>query len=156
LREGWGVNRGRVAQSVSSMDGVQHDHRYLAFGLELIIGVRRPMLERLIPKSNTFVARRRPGPRLQLLGPDLHLDIRVGEDIAVPPRVLGRAALRGDHEVTVAVGSVKQRKDELLARLAAAGGQQQCWCCDLAPSPARLSCTCAPRFRRWRDSDWRA
>src|SRR3984957_10759526 len=101
------------------MDGIQHDNRYLASGLELIIGVRRPMLERLVPKSNTFVARRRPRPRLQLLGPNLHLDIRVGEDIAVPPRVFGRAALRGDNEITVAVRSVKQRKDELLARLAA-------------------------------------
>src|SRR3984957_12828869 len=50
------------------------------------------------------------------------------------PSRLGRAALRGDDEVTVAVRSVKQRKDELLARLAAGGGQQQCWRCDFAPS----------------------
>src|ERR1700733_1224353 len=130
-REGKGIN---VARSVSSMDGVQHDHWYLASGLELVICVRRPMLERLFPKSNTFITRRRPGPDLQLLGPDLHLDIRVGEDIAVPPRVLGRAALRGDDEVTVAVRSVKQRKDKLLPRLAAGGGQQQCWRGDFAPS----------------------
>jgi hypothetical protein len=116
------------------MDGVQHDYRYLAFGLELIIRVRRPMLQRLVPKSNTFITRRRPRPRLQLLCPDLHLNVRVGEDIAVPSRVLGRAALRGDDEVTVAVRSVKQRKDELLARLAAGGGQQECRRCDLAPS----------------------
>ena len=73
------------------MDRVQHDHRYLAFGLERVIGVGRPKFERLFPKSEAFIARRCPGPRLQLLGPDLHLDIRVGEDIAVPPRVLGRA-----------------------------------------------------------------
>src|SRR6202042_470349 len=122
------------AQSANSMDGVQYDYRYLAFGLELIIGVRRPMLERLVPKSAAFITRRRPGPGLQLLGPDLHLNLRVVEDIAVPSRVFGRAALRGDYEVTVAVRSVKQREDELIAGLSAGGGQQQRRRRDLAPA----------------------
>src|ERR1700677_3488117 len=73
------------------MNGVQDDYRYLAVGLERIVGIRRPELERLRPKSRAFVPRRRS--RLQLLGRDLHLDIRVGEDIAVPTGVFGRSAL---------------------------------------------------------------
>src|ERR1700719_2212258 len=98
------------------MDRVQHDHRYLAFGLELIIGVGWPKLERLFPKSEAFLARRCPGPRFQLLGPHLHFDIRIGDNIAVPSRVFGRAALRRDNDVTAAVRSVKQREYELIAR----------------------------------------
>ena len=82
-----------LPSTISLTDRVQHDHRYLAFGLELIIAVGRPKFERLFPKSETFLALRCPGPRHHLLGPDLYLDIRVGEDIAVPSRVLGRAAL---------------------------------------------------------------
>ena len=75
------------------MDRVQQNHWNLAFGLELIVGIGRPKLERLVPKAGAFLAARCSSPRLQLLGPDLHLDIRVREDIAVPSRVLGRAAL---------------------------------------------------------------
>ena len=70
--------------NISLTDRVQHDYRYLAFGLELIIGVRWPKFERFFPKLETFLALRCPGSRLHLLGPDLYLDIRVGEDIAVP------------------------------------------------------------------------
>jgi hypothetical protein len=33
------------------MDRIQYDHRYLALGLELIVGVGRPKFERLFPKS---------------------------------------------------------------------------------------------------------
>src|ERR1700734_2872588 len=104
---------------------VQHDDRYLAFGLERVIGVRRPEFERLLPKSRAFLARRCPGSRLQLLGPYLDLHIRVSEDVAVPPGVFGRTTLRSDDEVRVAVRSVIQREYELLAGLAASGGEQQ-------------------------------
>ena len=79
---------------------VQYDYRYLALSLQLIVGIRRPKFERLFPKSGPLVAHSCPGPRLHLLGPGLDLDIRVGEDIAVPPRVFGRATLRRDYKVT--------------------------------------------------------
>src|SRR5215472_13791296 len=105
---------------------MQHDHGYLALGLELIVGVGGPKFERLFPKSEAFLARGCPGPRVYLLGPDLYFDVGVRENIAIPPWVLGRASLRGDYEVTAAVRSVKQREYELIARLAASGGQQQC------------------------------
>src|SRR5439155_7874321 len=107
------------------MDWIQHDHRYLALGLELIVGVGRPKFERLFPKSETFLARRYPGPRVHLLGPDLYLDVGVRENILIPTWVLGRASLRGDDEVTTAIRSVKQGEYELVARLATGGRQQQ-------------------------------
>ena len=97
------------------MDWIQHDHRYLALGLELVVGVGRPKFERLFPKSKAFLARRCPGPRIHLLGPNLYFDVGVRKNVAIPPRVLGRASLRGDYEVTAAVRSVKQREYELVA-----------------------------------------
>src|ERR1700690_1266796 len=60
------------------MNGVQDASRYLGVGFERIVGIRRPKLERLRPKSRAFGPCRRSRPRLQLLGRDLHLDIRVG------------------------------------------------------------------------------
>src|SRR5690348_2532463 len=72
---------------------IQHDHRYLAIGLELIVGVGRPKFERLFPKSKAFLARRRPCPRVHLLGSDLHFDVGVSEDVAIPSWVLGCASL---------------------------------------------------------------
>src|SRR5208337_431180 len=107
------------------MDRVEHDHRYLSLGLQLIVRIGGPKLERLFPQPGSLLVRRCPSPRPDLLGPDLKLDIRIGEDVAVPPGVFGRAAFRGDDEVAVAVRSVKQRKYELVAGLAAGGGQQQ-------------------------------
>ena len=59
------------------MDWIQHDHRYLALGLELIVGVGRPKFERLFPKSEAFLARRYPGPRVDLLGRDLYFNVGV-------------------------------------------------------------------------------
>src|SRR5215470_4888927 len=107
------------------MNRIQHDHRYLTLGLELIVGVGRPKFERFFPKSQAFLARRCPGPRIHLLGPDLYFDVGVRQNIAIPAWVLGRASLRGDDEVTATVRSVKQREYELIARLAAGRGQQQ-------------------------------
>src|SRR6266699_1563616 len=109
------------------MDWIQHDHRYLALGLELIVGVGRPKFERLFPKSEAFLALRCPGPRVHLLGRDLYFNVGVRKNVTIPPWVLGRASFRGDYEVTIAVHSVKQRKYELIARLTAGGGQQQRW-----------------------------
>jgi hypothetical protein len=75
------------------MNRIQHDHRYLALGLELIVGLGRPKFERLFPKSEAFLARRCPGPRVHFLGPDLYFDVGVRENVAISPRVLGRASL---------------------------------------------------------------
>ena len=88
--------------SVMSADGVEHDDRDLALGLLLVIGVGRPELERLFPQPRALLAGGGPGPRLHLRGADLHLDLRVGEDVAVPAGVLRRAAFRGDDDIAVA------------------------------------------------------
>jgi hypothetical protein len=82
-----------AGRHVPLMDWIQHNHRYLALGLELIVGVGRPKFERLFPKSEAFLARRCPGPRVHLLGPDLYFDVGVCQNIAIPPWVLGRASL---------------------------------------------------------------
>src|SRR5467141_1872500 len=75
------------------MDWIQHDHRYLALGLELIVGVGRPKFERLFPKSEAFLARRCPGPRVHLLGRDLYFNVGVRPNIAIAHWVLVRAFL---------------------------------------------------------------
>src|SRR6516162_10734760 len=106
-------------------DGVQHDYRDLTLGLALIIGVGRPELQCLFPQPRALLALGGPGPRLRLHGPDLYLDVRVGEDVAVPAGVLRRAAFRGDHEIAITVLPVEQRENEPLSRLAAGRRQQQ-------------------------------
>src|SRR5580700_8073256 len=95
-----------------SVNGIQHDDRDLALGLLLVIGVGRPELERLLPQPRPLRAGRGPGPRLHLGGPDLHIDLRVGDEVAVPAGMLRRAALRGDDDIAVAGLAVEQRKDE--------------------------------------------
>src|SRR5450432_1072281 len=70
------------------LDWIQHDHRYLALGLELIVGVGRPKFERLFPKSETFLALRCPGQRVHLLGRDLYFNVGVRKNIAIPPWLL--------------------------------------------------------------------
>src|ERR1700730_17147471 len=113
-----------------SADGVQHDHRDLALGLLLVIGVGRPELQRLFPQPRALLARGGPGPRFDLCGPGLHVDLRVGEDVAVPAGVLRGAAFRGDHDIAIPGFPAEQREDESLSRLPAGRRQQQpsvCW-----------------------------
>src|SRR5438067_8217676 len=99
--------------------GVEHDYRDLAFGLLLVVGIGRPELQRLLPEAAALRAGRGAGSRLHLLGPDLHLDLRVGEKVSVPAGMLRRAAFRGDHDIAAVAGlAVEQREDEPLARFA--------------------------------------
>src|SRR5437868_2100474 len=116
-------------------DRVEHDDRDLALGLGLVIGVRRPEFERLLPEFRALRAGGGAGPRLHLRGADLHLDLGVGEEVAVPARMLRRAALRGDDDVAAIAGvAVEQRKDELLAGFPPGRRQQQRWDGDLRPA----------------------
>jgi hypothetical protein len=71
------------------MDWIQHDHRYLALGLELIVGVGRPKFERLFPKSEAFLALRRPGPRIYLLGPNLYFNVGFARMLRYQPGCWG-------------------------------------------------------------------
>src|SRR5947209_3196503 len=75
------------------------------------------------------------GPRLHLRGADLHLDLGVGEEVAVPARMLRRAAFRGDNDVAALTRvAVEQRKDELLAGFPPGRRQQQRRDADLRPA----------------------
>src|SRR5437879_1289105 len=98
-----------------SANRIEHDDGNLALGLLLVIGVGRPEFERLLPQTRPLLAGGGAGPRLHLGGPDLHLDLRVGEQVAVPAGMLRRAAFRGDDNIAVAGLAVEQRKDEPLA-----------------------------------------
>src|SRR2546423_1581695 len=99
------------------------------------VGTGRPELQRLLPEAAALRAGRGAGSRLHLLGPDLHLDLRVGEKVSVPAGMLRRAAFRGDHDIAAVAGlAVEQREDEPLAGLAAGGGQQQGGHGDLGPT----------------------
>jgi deazaflavin-dependent oxidoreductase (nitroreductase family) len=48
-----------------------------------------------------------------LANPDV--DVRVGEDVAVPARVLRCAAFRGDHQIAITGFPIEQREDEPLS-----------------------------------------
>src|SRR6185369_101584 len=61
------------------VDRVQHDHRDLALGLALIVGIGGPELQRLVPEARPFRAGGGSRSRLKLPGPDLNLDYRVGQ-----------------------------------------------------------------------------
>src|SRR5438876_9262455 len=121
----------RGTRAISLAEGVQHDYRDLALGLALVIGVGWPELERLFPQPCPLLTGGGPGPCLHLRGPDLHFDLRVGEDVAVPAGMLRRAAFRRDHKIAVAGLPVEQREDEPLSRLPAGRRQQQRRYCDL-------------------------
>src|ERR1044071_5348031 len=99
-----------------SADRVEHHDRDLAIGnLLLIVGVGRPERDGLLPELGAFGATGGAGAYLLLLGPDLHFDLGVGEEVLVPAGMLGRAALGGDDEIAVAGLAVEQREQELLA-----------------------------------------
>src|SRR5216683_8152513 len=105
---------------------VQHDHGNLAAAcLALVVGIGRPETDPLLPQLRPLRAGGGPCPHLHLLGSDLKLDVRMGQDVAVPARVLRRTALRSDHEVAVARTPVEQREQVLVARLAPGRGQQE-------------------------------
>ena len=81
-----------IRPTAPSADGVEHDDRDLALGLLLVLGIRRPELQRLLPQPRALRAGGGPGPRLHLRRPDLDFDVRVGKDVAIPAGVLRRAA----------------------------------------------------------------
>ena len=61
----------------------------------------------------------------ELLRADLHLDLGVGDEVEVPLGMLVGAALRRDHDVSIAVTAVDQRRPPELAGLSAARREQE-------------------------------
>jgi dihydrofolate reductase len=108
-----------------SRDGLEHHDRYLAVGLRLIAVVVGPDRRHLFPPRRAFARRRRPRPRGERLGADLHADLRVGDEVEVPRGVVSPASGRGDDDVVVTRPPVDQRGPAEFPRPAAAGGEQE-------------------------------
>src|SRR5215210_4954669 len=90
---------------------VEDDDRDLALGLLLVVGIGRPEFQRLLPEPGAFLAGCGAGAGLELLGADLHFDLGIGEEVAIPARVLRRAAFRGDDDIAVAGLPVEKREN---------------------------------------------
>src|SRR4029077_11021172 len=71
------------------------------------VGVGRPELHGYLPQPAALGTGRGARFCLQLFGADLCLDLRVGLEVEVPLRVLGRPAFRGDDNVAAFPGSPK-------------------------------------------------
>src|SRR4051812_5359833 len=82
---------------------LEHDDRDLARRLLPVVVVRRPLLRSELPEPLALLALRRARPRCEHVVLHLNLDVGILREVAVPARVLGRAALRRNDDVTVAV-----------------------------------------------------
>lgn len=65
------------------------------------------------------------GQRVEHVGTDLYPDQRFGEQVVEPERVVGGAAVGGDHEVARAVAAVDERGTAGESREATGRGDQQ-------------------------------
>ena len=112
----------RVAQ-IAPVGGLQDEDRDLPVRLLLVVGVRRVRGDGPLPPLGLLRAGDLAGRHVLLDRAVLELDMRVGLDVVVPDRVLGRAAQRGDHRVTPVVLHPHQRGLAELAALRAPRGQ---------------------------------
>src|SRR5580698_2650192 len=108
-------------------DGVQHHHGDLSLRLLLVIRIRRPEFQGLLPEPGALLASDGPGFGLELFRSDLNVDLGIGNQVLVPARVVRCAAFRCDDDVAVTGLAVEQWEYEFLPRLAANRGQKQRW-----------------------------
>src|SRR5690606_26630726 len=106
---------GRPAERISRSGRVQHDDGDVAVGLGPVVVERGPHGGHRGPQLGLLLGARGAGDGVEPLGAHLHRDVRVGDEILVPARVVRRAALGGHDDVRIPVGLVDQRE---LARLA--------------------------------------
>jgi glyoxylase-like metal-dependent hydrolase (beta-lactamase superfamily II) len=99
---------------------LQDEDRNEPVGPLLVFGVRRVGSDRALPPGSAFLAADLAGGRLPLVRAVLDLNVRVGEEVVVPQRVLRRAALGRDSEVGTLVLDAHQRGLADLAGLGAA------------------------------------
>jgi glyoxylase-like metal-dependent hydrolase (beta-lactamase superfamily II) len=97
----------------------QGEDRDETVGLLLVFGVGRVGGDRALPPGGAFVAADLAGGRFPLLRAVLELDVRVGEEVVVPQRVLRGTALGRDGEVGTLVLDAHQRGLADLAGLGA-------------------------------------
>jgi len=94
---------------------LQHEDRDRARGLLLVFGVGRVRGHRAVPPLRAFVAGHLAGDHFFRDRAVLEHDLRMGDDVVVPLRVGGRAALGRHHGVTAVV---LHAHDRCLAHLA--------------------------------------
>src|SRR6478735_11725772 len=121
-RETAAISRRMAAQRASrasvTSDPLEQEDRDLPVGLLLVLGVRRVLLDRALPPLRALGALGDPGAVGRLVGAVLEVDLGVLDEVVVPGRVVGRAALgrdRGVHAV------VLHPHDGVLAQLAGLG-----------------------------------
>ncbi len=87
----------------------QH-HGDVAFRSGLVVVIVGPLGCHDRPHALLFFGRRSPRPDRNHFVPHLDLHIGVGEQVFVPPRMVGRATFRSDNQIVVAVAPVNQRE----------------------------------------------
>src|SRR5438067_36192 len=116
--------RGKTAAAARASHALEHDHRDLAVGLRLVLVIVRPDLVHQPPQS---VALAFGGARagVELVALDLHLDLGVLRQVAIPAGIVRRAALRRHDDGVVAVELVDEWRRVLLTGLAAGRRKQE-------------------------------
>ena len=105
---------------------LKHDDQDHAARAGLVGGVLAPIdLVGACPESGALLALSHPGAHGDPLAPHLDFHVGPGGEVVEPPRVLGRATLRCDHHVRVAVAHVQQRGGAGLLGPAPNGAQEQ-------------------------------
>src|SRR3954469_13679384 len=90
---------GTAHEADASVHPLEQEHRDLAVGPLLVLRVRRPGLDRVVPPLAPLLAGQQPHGVGVPLGSVLELDLGAGEEVVVPLRVVVRPALRGDRDV---------------------------------------------------------
>jgi hydroxyacylglutathione hydrolase len=121
--QGWlGPLTTRATHDRASGALLQHEHRDQARCPLLILGVRRVGRDGPLPPRGALVAGQFARRHLPLVGPVLHFHARVGAQVVVPERVLGRPALGRDCGVAAVVLDPHHRRLANSAGLRAAVG----------------------------------
>src|SRR2546430_15092700 len=84
-----------------SADGLEDDDRDVADALGLLLVLREPVVALLLrgPDTVALLALRLAGDDVERVRPDLDADLRVGQQVVVPVRVLRVPALGGEDGV---------------------------------------------------------
>src|SRR4051794_1003414 len=92
-----------TARGIRSALPLEDEDGDLPVGPGRIDGVVRPRLDRPGPPLLPLLTRELAGQVVVALGSVLQLDMRIGDQVVVPDRVLRRSALRGDDRVVAVV-----------------------------------------------------
>src|SRR3954454_11749562 len=108
--------------TADSVNTFEQEHRDLTLSLALVLGVRREGGDCSLPPLRALLALELARDHLPLLALVLKLDLRVSQQVVVPDRMGGRAALRRDGKVATVVLDPHQRCLAQLAGLRATAG----------------------------------